>query len=137
MAIWLSLSTRPLALADRQWRIAMAGLLPLAVVVAPRFLALGDIPLCAFKHATGLPCPLCGGVRACSALAQGDFAGAWLLNPGLMPVLAVAAVHSGLLLAEALSGQRCGSPRWLIAAWKVSVIGWLGSWLMRLLFFSA
>ena len=78
-----------LASADRPWRLAIGLMLPIGVALAPRFLALGDIPLCAFKHLTGVPCPLCGGIRACAALAQGDVASALLINPGLLPVLAL------------------------------------------------
>ena len=137
VAIWPSASAKALGAADRQWRAAIGLVLPLSVAVAPHFLALGDVPLCAFKHVTGLPCPLCGGIRACSALAQGDIAGAWLLNPGLLPVLAVAVVHSVLLVAEAISGKRYGPPRWLINAWQVAASGWLLSWLIGLVYFSA
>ncbi|OYT90994.1 MAG: hypothetical protein CFE43_15395 [Burkholderiales bacterium PBB3] len=137
VAIWPSPSAKALGAADRQWRAAISLVLPLGVVIAPHFLALGDVPLCAFKHVTGLPCPLCGGIRACGALAQGDVASAWLLNPGLLPVLAVAAVHSVLLVAEAATGKRYGTPRWLAAAWQLAAVGWLVSWLIRMIYFSA
>ncbi|MBC7617774.1 MAG: DUF2752 domain-containing protein [Candidatus Saccharibacteria bacterium] len=133
MAIWPSLSDKALSAADRQWRVAMGLVLPLGVAGAPRFLALGDMPLCAFKHFTGMPCPLCGGIRACGALAQGDVAGAWLINAGLLPVLAVAALHSVLLIAESVTGRRFATPRWLIAAWQVTSAVWLISWLARLI----
>ena len=118
--------------ADRPWRLAIGLLLPAGVVLAPRFLALGNIPLCAFKHLTGVPCPLCGGIRACAALAQGDVAVAWLLNPGLMPVLALAALHSGLLVAQAVSGRRLLTPGALTRAWQWAGATLVFFWLLRL-----
>lgn len=133
MAIWPSPSDKALNAADRQWRVALSLVLPLGVAAAPRFLALGDMPLCAFKHFTGMPCPLCGGIRACGALAQGDVAGAWLINAGLLPVLAVAALHSVLLVVESVADRRYETPLWLIAAWQVTTAVWLISWLVRLI----
>ncbi len=121
-----------LANADRPWRLALGLMLPVGVALTPRFLALGDIPLCAFKHLTGVPCPLCGGIRACAALAQGDVAAAWLLNPGLMPVLALATLHSGLMMAEALSGRRLYAAGALTLAWKWAGAALLFFWLLRL-----
>ena len=107
-------------------------MLPVGVVLAPSFLAQGDIPLCAFKHLTGVPCPLCGGIRACAALAQGDLAAAWLLNPGLLPVLAIAALHSGLLMTQAATGRHLMEPGALTRAWQWASAALLTSWLLRL-----
>lgn len=115
---------------ERQWRAGVGFLLPLAVGLAPALVAL-DVPLCAFKHLTGVPCPLCGGTRVCAALAQGDVSAALQLNPGLLPVLALAALHSSLLLAEALSGRVLSPPRALAAAWKLAGGFFLASWLWR------
>ena len=115
---------------ERQWRTGVSFLLPLAVGLAPALAAL-DVPLCAFKHLTGVPCPLCGGTRVCAALAQGDVAAALQLNPGLLPVLTLAALHSCLLLVEALSGREFGPPRALAAAWKLAGGFLLASWLWR------
>lgn len=102
----------------------------MAVGLVPAVAAL-DVPLCAFKHLTGVPCPLCGGTRVCAALAQGDVAAALQLNPGLLPVLALAALHSGLLLAEALSGRELDPPRALSLAWKLAGGFLLASWLWQ------
>lgn len=121
-----------LASADRPWRLAIGLVLPAGVALAPGFLALGDIPLCAFKHLTGVPCPLCGGIRACAALAQGDMAAALLLNPGLMPVLALAALHSGLLMAQAVTGRRLLAQGDLTRAWQWAGASLLFFWLLRL-----
>lgn len=108
-------------------------LLPLGMAAAPGFLALGDLPLCAFKHLTGLPCPLCGGIRACAALAQGDVAAAWQANPGLLPLLVLATAHSALLALEAFSGKPLAPSRPLKRAWVGAGAVVLTSWLWRLL----
>jgi len=121
-----------LVLADRPWRLAIGLMLPAGVLLAPRFLALGDIPMCAFKHLTGVPCPLCGGIRACAALAQGDVASALLINPGLMPVLALATLHSGFMIAQAVSGRRLLAPGALTRAWQWAGASLLFFWLLRL-----
>jgi len=115
---------------DRQWRAGVSLLMPMAVGLAPAIAAM-DVPLCAFKHLTGVPCPLCGGTRVCAALAQGDVATALQLHPGLLPVLALAALHTGLLVAEALSGRDLGPPRTLTLAWKLAGGFLLASWLWR------
>jgi len=115
---------------DRQWRASLGLFLPSAIVVAPAVRSLG-VPLCAFKHLTGVPCPLCGGIRVCAALAQGDVPAAILLNPGLLPLLAVAALHSCLLLTEAVSGRSFGTPPVLVLAWKIAGGILVLQWLMR------
>ena len=133
MLRWPSISNTRLTGAERQWRAVLGLALPLSLVAAPAFLTLGDVPLCAFKHFTGVPCPLCGGIRTCAALAQGDLAGAWLQNPGLVPLLGVAAVHAAYLAVEALSGQKFGTPRALVLAWQFAGTGLLVSWAWRAL----
>jgi hypothetical protein len=133
MAIWPSPTEPALSRADRQWRAATVLVLPLGLLAAPAFLALGDVPLCAFKHLTGVPCPLCGGIRVCAALAQGDLAGAWMQNPGLVPLLGVAAFHTLWLTAEALSAKRLGTPRGLVIAWQLAGAGLFASWAWRLI----
>lgn len=121
-----------LSVPQRLWRIAVASLVPLAAGGAPLILQLGDLPLCAFKHLTGVPCPLCGGIRACAALAQGDVAAAFQVNPGLLPLLFLAALHGGLLLAEAASGRQLAPPRSLHLAWQVAGGVLVASWLWQL-----
>ena len=134
MAAWQSTSDARLTGPDRQWRAAVGLVLPAAALAAPAFLALGDVPLCAFKHLTGVPCPLCGGIRTCAALAQGDLAAAWQYNPGLVLMLAVAAVHMALLTVEAVRGHRIGTPPALKLAWKCAGASLLVSWAWRVLF---
>jgi hypothetical protein len=118
---------------ERQWRSALTLSWPLALLGAPAVLSLGDLPLCGFRHVTGLPCPLCGGTRACAALADGNFLAAWQLNPGLMVLLALAAVHSVQLGFEAWTGRRV--QRWRIGAgaWRAGIVVLLAGWVLRLL----
>lgn len=118
---------------ERQWRSALTLGWPLALLGAPLVLSLGDLPLCGFRHITGLPCPLCGGTRACAALVDGNFLAAWQLNPGLMVLLALAAAHSVQLGFEAWSGRRV--QRWRIGAgaWRVGLVVLVVAWVFRLL----
>ncbi len=124
--------TRKLDAAERQWRASLTLLWPAALAGAPYLLSLGHIPLCAFRQLSGQPCPLCGGTHACAALAQGDIAQAWAANPGLMPLLAIAAVHAAQLAYEAWRGER--NLRWRIGvgAWKAGTVFLLGAWVLRL-----
>ena len=126
-------SADPLRPPERQWRSALALGWPLALLGAPMVLSLGDLPLCGFQYVTGLPCPLCGGTRACAALAEGNFIAAWQLNPGLMVLLALAAAHSVQLGFEAWTGRRV--QRWRIGtnAWRVGILVLLAGWILRLL----
>ena len=121
---------------ERQWRGVMGLLLPLGVGLAPAAVSM-DVSVCGFRHLTGLPCQLCGGTRVCAALAQGDLSAALQLNPGLLPVLAVAGLHSVLLLTETVSGRGLGQhralARVLVRAWQWAGGFLLASWLWRLL----
>lgn len=58
----------------------------LATVGATAALAAADpsshtILVCPLRALTGLACPLCGCLRATAALAHGDLASAWAMNP--------------------------------------------------------
>lgn len=117
---------------ERQWRAALVLGWPLALLGAPLVLSLGDLPLCGFRHVTGLPCPLCGGTRACAALAQGDVLVAWQLNPGLVLLLALAAAHALQLGWEAWSGRRLQRWRIGVGAWRAGLVVLLLGWGLRL-----
>jgi Protein of unknown function (DUF2752) len=56
-----------------------------------------QVPRCAFKTLTGLPCPTCGATRASLALARGEIATAFSINPLVCAAIAAA----GLYLAYA------------------------------------
>ncbi len=58
---------------------------------------------------------------------------AWQANPGLLPVLAIAAVHTVQLGYEAWSGRRM--VRWRIGAglWSLGGAWLMAAWLLRLL----
>jgi Protein of unknown function (DUF2752) len=60
---------------------------------------------CAFKGATGLPCPLCGGTRATQALLRGDFVRAHYLNMAALPVLVAMVAGAIALSIEAMRGR--------------------------------
>lgn len=116
---------------ERQWRAVLTLGWPLALGAAPVLLR-ANLSLCAFRHVTGLPCPLCGGTHACAALAQGDFMAAWQANPGLMPLTALAAGATLQLAWEAWRGQRV--LRWRIrpGAWWAGALFLMGAWALRL-----
>ena len=75
-------------------------LVPLATV--PSFLSLHT---CAFKDATGLPCPLCGGTRAAQALLRGDLGRACYLNVAALPAIAALVGVWVVLIVEATRGR--------------------------------
>jgi hypothetical protein len=104
----------------------------LALGAAPFLVRLGDVPLCAFRLSSGRPCPLCGGTRACAALVEGNLAAAWQSNPGLLPVLAVAAAHTVQLAREAWTGRASPSMAWAVP-WRVAGAFLLAAWFARLL----
>jgi hypothetical protein len=56
------------------------------------------IPACPLRAATGVPCPFCGGTRACAALAGLDFLEALRFNP----LVALAVCGAGGLWVLAL-----------------------------------
>jgi len=76
--------------------LGLGGLLGL---VAARMLPLQQLPLfhCAFREATGWPCPGCGLTRVAVRVAHGDMAGAFDANP--LGALAALAFASCALLA--------------------------------------
>ena len=117
---------------ERRWRAGISLLTPAAIALAPKVAALG-VPLCAFRYLTDVPCPLCGGTRICAALAHGDLSVALQLNPGLLPVLGLAGLHSLLLMTEALSGRSLVEPRSLLRAWLLAGVFLVGSWLLRIM----
>ena len=105
---------------------------PLALAAAPLMLKLGDVPLCAFRQLSGRPCPLCGGTHACAALVEGNFSAAWQANPGLLPLIMVAAAHSIKLACEAWAGRDLGGDAAFKQAWLAAGVVLCGAWVLRL-----
>jgi Protein of unknown function (DUF2752) len=66
-----------------------------------------QLPLCALKVLTGLPCPTCGLTRAVLAVTRGDLAAALFFNP----LALVAGVASALYLAYAATVLALRLPR--------------------------
>lgn len=118
---------------ERGWRAALTLSWPLALGGAPILLSLENLPLCAFRQLSGQPCPLCGGTHVCAALVEGNLVAAWQANPGVLPVLAIAAVQTFQLGYEAWSGRRV--VRWRIGAgiWSLGGAWLVTAWLLRLL----
>lgn len=74
-------------------------------------------PPCLFRHLTGLYCPGCGLTRALHALAHGDVAATWAMNP-LVPVALplLAAMAAAWLLGKRLPWRAAYDGRAWIAA---------------------
>jgi hypothetical protein len=92
----------------------------------------GGAVLCAFRVATGAPCPGCGGTRAILAMLRGDFAGAVRLNPLVFVVAAAAAVVLVLRLALGLKPVAHLSRRGRWAAVVTILIAVLANWVYLL-----
>ncbi len=79
-----------------------------AVGLAARLVSRLEIPLCAFRGLTGLPCPFCGGTRVVAALSRLEFAQSLALNP-LVFLMSWAAL---IWLVVLLVGRGSGSLVW-------------------------
>ncbi len=100
----------------------------------PSFLAAASraLPGCLWKGLTGVPCPGCGSGRAALALASGQMAEAFRLNP-LFAASLLVFVAAGLVAgALSLSGRPLREPRrlprWLFLLLVLAVAanwGWL------------
>jgi len=102
--------------------------LPLAWGATEALLALGELPLCAFRELAGLPCPLCGGTHALNHLLELDIAAATHANPGVVGAALIWILYP---LASALPGRHMGGTRGLSALSAIALgAGWIGT-LMR------
>lgn len=126
-----------LARPERQWRAAITLGWPLAIGATTALMSLDGTSLCAFRHLSGQPCPLCGATHACAALLNGDMTAAWQANPGIVPMLVLAAVHTAALALEALSGRRIASDRLWRLAWSGASSLLVAAWISRLLALTA
>ncbi|MEO5821319.1 MAG: DUF2752 domain-containing protein [Vicinamibacteraceae bacterium] len=95
-----------------------------------------QLPRCAFKTMTGLPCPTCGVTRAIIALSRGDVDRALFMNPlvavaagiGLLYLLYAAAVLALRLPRFRPTVSAVGADRLRIVTVAVVAINWL--WLI-------
>lgn len=122
-----------LARPERQWRAAITLGWPMAIGATTALMSFEGSSLCAFRHLSGQPCPLCGATHACAALLNGDMAAAWQANPGILPVLVIAMAHTTTLALEALTGRRVASNRLWTGAWSGALTLLIGAWILRLL----
>lgn len=93
--------------------------------------------VCAFKAATGLPCPVCGLTRAHLALVRGDLRGAFYWHPLFaLPWAALAADAVWRLVLrshpELASDQSVAARFELLRRLCLGAV--LGLWLARLIF---
>ena len=86
-------------------------------------LHLCGIRVCLFRRLTGLPCLTCGGTRALAALAVGDIAGAFRIQP-LVSALLIACAAWGAANTFCLTAlRRHVSVRMSLAGWIVCAVG--------------
>jgi hypothetical protein len=113
---------------ERIWRSALTAGWPIGIAFTS-IIVTNEISLCGFAAMTGLPCPFCGGTRACTALAALDVPKAWHRAPGVLIAVAFAAIHTVFLLTEAVVGRRLGWDRLWLLGWKaigcIIVVAWL------------
>lgn len=88
---------------DRSARRALVVLSAGAVVLLLALIATADLagmlahlPACPFRTITGIPCPGCGGTRALTSIARGDFAGAMAMNTAVA-LAALVTIHLGVM----------------------------------------
>lgn len=121
----------PLNRRDRIWRFALTAGWPIGLAFASIVIA-NEIPLCGFATLSGLPCPFCGGSRACLALATLDVPKAWHHSPGIVFAVAFAASHTAFLLIEAVVGLGLGWQRPWIVGWQAIGCVIAVAWIARL-----
>jgi hypothetical protein len=107
------------------------------------FLGKPILVACAFRRATGLPCPTCGLTRSTVLALHGNLAAAWHIMPaGPVSVLGVLAIALALLwyAGVAWSGRpasRAATRRWIaragLAYGAATVVMWLGGWVVQFL----
>ena len=141
---------------EPRWPLAgaVAGAVILADAVLARVLLTADldrvyflgtpIPLtCAFRRATGLPCPTCGITRSAVLTLHGNIGAAWQVMPA-GPVFVLGALGFAVVLlayaALARSGRLVSRPaarHWIMRAGLVysaaAVLTWLGGWTIAFL----
>ena len=81
---------------DSVWRVAhnfrALGALGFVGAASLPLLPDTDLPLCALRAVTGIPCPFCGMTTASIALSRADVGAAFAANPGVFLLIAVIAL---------------------------------------------
>jgi len=87
----------------------------LLLVFIPAGLVLQEkIPLCIFRHLTGIECPLCGMTRACYCIMHLHFASAFSYNPASFMMPIIIATEAGYDIAPSGKFKRVRKAIWLI-----------------------
>jgi len=107
------------------------------------FLGKPILVACAFRRATGLPCPTCGFSRSTVLALHGNLGAAWHIMPaGPVSVLGALAIAVALLGYAALArtarpASRVAARRWIaragVAYGAATVVMWLGGWVVQFL----
>ncbi|MGD0666505.1 MAG: DUF2752 domain-containing protein [Bryobacteraceae bacterium] len=98
---------------------------------------------CAFRRATGLPCPTCGLTRSTVLTLDGKLGAAWHMMPA-GPVfvlgalgLAVALLGYAAVARSERPASRLAARRWIVRAGlaygAAAVVTWLGGWAVQFL----
>jgi Protein of unknown function (DUF2752) len=121
---------RPRSVPERLALVAV-GLVPAAFVYPWLSERTALQAVCPLRTLTTVPCPLCGGTTAATALADGRVGDAFAANP-LVPLLALAALATvALVVARAVGRAPSPTPwgpaarRWALA---VAVVAATASW---------
>ena len=78
---------------------------------------------CFLRDFFGILCPVCGGTHAVNALLQGNFAGAWHANAGVVCAIAAAAWADVIILVNLIRGRKRPFPRG--SRFALAVLVWL------------
>ena len=95
--------------------MGLLAILGASVLLGPGRASEGPV-LCAFRRATGRPCPGCGLTRSFMAMGGGDVSGAFLHHP-----------FGPLLFLGALLALAAIVWRWIAGRWPLSMgqVGWV------------
>lgn len=86
--------------------LLLVGLFAADHFLGPRVRGWPDLPPCAWRTFTGIPCPGCGGTRALACLGAGDLEGALAMNPAVALATMGTILIGGLALARPAIADR-------------------------------
>jgi hypothetical protein len=129
--VWRHLAPREIDHEQLWFAVAGAGLTCLALTTT--HVVDIQLPRCAFKMLTGLPCPTCGVTRAIMAMTRFDFATALAMNPLAVAGAAIGAVYlayAAIVLVGRLPRFRpTFAPRDRVAARLIVISVVMANWL--------